>query len=87
MSTPTAPTLALRVAPENPDHHLWDNHGTWWCHFTVHLPDYTSQRRRVSLRTRDRGEARRRRDALLASLQARPRSTGGQAGRPGDRHP
>jgi hypothetical protein len=70
VSTLTAPTLALRVTPENPDHHIWFNNGTWWCHFTLHLLDYTSQRRRVSLRTRDRGEARRRRDALLAAVAA-----------------
>lgn len=57
--------LALRVNPLNPDHHLWNNNGTWWCHYTVHLPDYTKQRRRVSLRTADHVVARCRRDALL----------------------
>ena len=33
-------TLAVRTAEENPDHHLWNNRGTWWCHFTLHRPDY-----------------------------------------------
>jgi flagellar hook-associated protein FlgK len=46
---PTAP------AASNPDHHIWNNHGTWWCHFTVHHSDYTAERVRVSLRTRDLG--------------------------------
>jgi len=50
----------------NLDHNLWDNHGTFWCHFTVHRPDFTKERVRLSLRTRDRLEARQRRDALLA---------------------
>jgi len=63
-------TLAARPDRRNPNHHLWNNRGTWWCHFTVHLPDYTAKRVRVSLRTRDVGEARRRRDRLLGSLGA-----------------
>lgn len=59
------PTLSLRVNPANPDHHLYLNNGTWWCHFTLHLPDHTKVRRRTSLRTRDRTLARQRRDILL----------------------
>lgn len=47
------------------DHHMWNNNGTWWCHYTVHKADYTKQRIRVSLGTRDRNEARQRRDQLL----------------------
>ena len=58
-------TLAVRTAEENPDHHLWNNRGTWWCHFTLHRPDYTAERVRVSLRTREVEEARLRRDELL----------------------
>lgn len=54
-----------RLAEGNPDHHLWNNRGTWWCHFTLHRPDYTAERVRVSLRTREVGEARLRRDELL----------------------
>ena len=30
--------LAIRLDPANPDHHLWNNNGTWWCHFTIY-PD------------------------------------------------
>jgi hypothetical protein len=58
--------LSVRIAPGNPDHHIWNNHGTWWCHYTIHRPDFTKHRVRVSLRTRAKGVARRKRDALLA---------------------
>jgi hypothetical protein len=62
----TSANLALRVNRANPDHHLWNNNGTWWCHFTVHLPDFTKRRIRRSLRTPDLGTARRNRDSLLS---------------------
>ena len=55
----------LRINRDNPDHHLWNNHGTWWCHYTIHRPDFTKQRCRRSLATRDRAIARRRRDELF----------------------
>jgi hypothetical protein len=58
-------TLAARINPANPDHHLWNNNGTWWCHFTVHRDDFTKQRIRRSLRTTCLIEARRLRDAIL----------------------
>ncbi|MCP5540614.1 MAG: hypothetical protein H7A52_10795 [Akkermansiaceae bacterium] len=64
----TAASLAVRVDDANPNHHLWNNRGTWWCHFTVHQSDYTAERVRVSLKTRDLNLARRRRDELLAAL-------------------
>ena len=57
--------LAPRIDESNPDHHLWNNNGTWWFHCTVHGADYTSRRIRRSLGTRDVGEARRRRDEIL----------------------
>ncbi|MBL9152014.1 MAG: hypothetical protein JNK37_06005 [Verrucomicrobiales bacterium] len=60
--------LAVRVDDGNPNHHLWNNRGTWWCHFTLHKPDYTAERIRVSLKTRDLELARRRRDTLLAAI-------------------
>ncbi len=61
-------TLAVRVNDENPDHHLWNNRGTWWCHFTLHRSDYTAERVRVSLKTRSLDEARSRRDELLVAV-------------------
>lgn len=60
--------LATRTSNENPDHHLWNNRGTWWCHFTLHRDDYTSERVRASLKTQDVTVARERRDQLLASV-------------------
>jgi len=49
--------LAIRVGT-NPDHHLWNNNGTWWCYYTEHLPDCTKRRVRRSLWTPDRTTAR-----------------------------
>ena len=63
-------TLAIRVLPDNPDHHLWNNNGTWWCHYTVHRPDYTKQRVRVSLGTSCHEAARRLRDRVLQNADA-----------------
>lgn len=63
-----AGTLAARGGKTNPDHHLWNNRGTWWCHFTLHRTDHTAERIRVSLKTRDLAVARRRRDELLGAL-------------------
>jgi hypothetical protein len=54
--------------PAKPNHHLWNNNGTYWCHYTVHEDDYTKRRVRISLRTKDQEEARARRDALLKSV-------------------
>jgi len=60
------PKLSVRCCPGNANHHLWNNHGTFWCHVTVHFPDFTKKRFRLSLETRDIEHARQRRDALLA---------------------
>src|SRR5262249_36921916 len=58
-------SLSIRLNPENPDHHLWNNNGTWWCHCTVHPTPFTKQRVRKSLRTKNLIQARARRDQLL----------------------
>ena len=26
-------SLSVQVRENNPDHHFFNNHGTWWCHF------------------------------------------------------
>jgi hypothetical protein len=72
----TPDRLSVRFNLKNPDHHLWKNNGTWWCHFTVHRGDFTKYRIRASLRTSNVVEARRRRDQLfLGSARAsRPAS-------------
>jgi hypothetical protein len=59
---------ALRVSPENPNHHLWNNHGTWFLHYTIHPTPFTKERIRRSLRTRDLAIARERRDSFFAQL-------------------
>ena len=66
MSTATLdhPILAIRTS-DNQDHHLWNNNGTYWVHYTQHLPDYTKRRVRKSLHTDSIGIARVLRDSLL----------------------
>ena len=71
-------TLAIRVNQDNLDHHLWNNHGTYWCHFTLHLPDFTKARFRTSLGTACLDEARQLRDAKLASLDRQVAAGGAQ---------
>jgi hypothetical protein len=68
MSTTTIakPTLSIRTETSNPFHHLWNNNGTWWCHYTLHLPDHTKRRVRKSLHTSDSSIARVLRDSLLS---------------------
>jgi len=61
--------LSLRVSDGNPDHHLWNNNGTWFVHYTVCEPGFSGERRRHSLRTDDLQEARRRRDRLFAQMK------------------
>jgi len=53
------------VNEENRRHHLWNNNGTWWIHYTLHFADYTAQRIRRSLRTSELEEAIRRRDEII----------------------
>jgi len=60
--------LAIRVDAENPDHHLWKNHGTWWIHYTLHLDELRTRRVRFSLGTAVRQEAWQLRDDLFAAL-------------------
>lgn len=68
--------LAIRVRRDNPNHHLWNNNGTWWFHGTVHLSDFTKQRVRVSLQTPCVMRARKRRDGLLKGGAGRLVRTG-----------
>ena len=71
-------TPGIRVSAENPNHHLWNNHGTWFLHYTVHPTPFTKERIRRSLGTKDIRVARERRDSFfthLASEGARPAAT------------
>lgn len=77
--------LAIRVT-NNPNHHLYNNNGTWWIHTTLQLPDYTKERVRQSLQTRNLSLARERRDAFISSMSPiapAPASTGKFALLPG----
>ncbi len=71
-------TLSIRIGT-NPDHHLWNNNGTWWCHYTEHGPDFTKARVRRNLHTRDVRIARFLRDSLLIARGATPRLSKGGA--------
>jgi len=56
--------IAIRIG-RNPNHHLWNNNGTWWLHYTEHLADYTKRRVRLNLHTHNVKAARAIRDVLL----------------------
>jgi hypothetical protein len=71
---------SIRVSAENPNHHLWNNHGTWFLHYTVYPTPFTKERIRRSLGTKDLQVARERRDSffiLLASDATRTTAAGG----------
>ena len=61
--------LSIRTT-DNPFHHLWNNNGTWWCHYTEHLPNFTKRRVRRNLHTKDIGIARVLRDSVLFEAHA-----------------
>jgi hypothetical protein len=56
--------IAIRIG-SNLNHHIWNNNGTWWLHYTEHLADYTKRRVRISLHTHNVRAARAIRDVLL----------------------
>ena len=60
--------LALRIDKENLNHHLWNNNGTWWIHYTIYPTPVTAERKRQSLKTRILSEARKRRDDVFRKL-------------------
>jgi hypothetical protein len=59
--------IALRINAAKPDHHLWNNNGTWWCHYTEHRPDFTKYRIRMSLQTQCLEAARAKRDRWFST--------------------
>ncbi len=54
--------LALRIDDSNLNHHLWNNNGTWWIHYTIYPTPVTVERIRKSLHTKELSIARKRRD-------------------------
>ena len=73
--------LSIRVDGSNPRHHIWNNHGVWWIHYTVLVGGVRQRRMRYSLGTRDEQEAARLRDRIFQG------SGVSRWGRPGTRRP
>ena len=57
--------LSIRTNKTNENHHLWNNNGTWFIHYTVYPTAVTKRRVRHSLQTRSLTKARRLRDELF----------------------
>jgi hypothetical protein len=66
--TTQADLAGIRITADNPNHHLWNNHGTWFLHYTVHPTPFTKERIRRSLGTKDLATARSRRDAFFGAM-------------------
>lgn len=64
------PRASVRVRTANPNHHLWNNNGTWYLHYTVHPTPLTKSRVRQSLGTKSLEAARSKRDEILADRLA-----------------
>ena len=66
--------LAVRINRANLNHHLWNNNGTWFLHYTRHEPGFIKVRCRQSLRTKSLDAARQLRDLILkpAMMEGRP---------------
>jgi hypothetical protein len=71
MQTEPSLRLATRRTDTNPNHHLWNNNGTWWLHFTLHSDTGTKKRHRISLKTPDPESARRKRDRILTAIETK----------------
>lgn len=63
-----AQLYGIRIRAKNPNHHLWNNHGTWFLHYTLYPTPRTKERIRRSLGTSDVDVARSRRDAFFGLL-------------------
>lgn len=68
---PTKHHLATRRTNTNPNHHLWNNNGTWWIRFTLQSTEGKSKRPAYSLKTADLETARRKRDRILAAIETK----------------
>jgi hypothetical protein len=52
---------------DNPDHHIWNNNGTYWIKWVPYDPVVKLPKITAPLKTKDIEEARRRRDELMAN--------------------
>ena len=59
--------LSIRIDRSNPNHHLWNNHGTWCIHYVIHPTPFTKERVRQSLGTTCLEHARRVRDFIFCA--------------------
>jgi len=59
---------SIRAGADNPNHHLWNNHGTWFLHYTAYPTPSNKERIRRSLGTKDVLAARSRRDRYFEQL-------------------
>ena len=66
MTTHKNDRASIRIGAHKPNHHLYNNNGTWWMHYTAYPTPITTQRMRRSLKTSDVALARKRRDAIFA---------------------
>ena len=64
------PALSIRTDTRNPNHHLWNNNGTWYIAYTALTSPVTAERVRTSLKTKDVAKARQKRDRLLREVAA-----------------
>ncbi len=78
MSTNLLTLASLRISESNPNHHLWNNNGTWFLHYTVYPTPFTKERIRRSLGTKDVKVARERRDNFFSLLAKETPSTSAQ---------
>ncbi len=77
MSNSLITLASLRISEANPNHHLWNNNGTWFLHYTVYPTPFTKERVRRSLGTKCVTTARDRRDQFFGHLA---KSSKGSAG-------
>lgn len=57
--------LKMRAVEKNPNHHIWNNNGTWYCDFTLVTDSGERNRVRNPLYTDNVEDARRRRDNFI----------------------
>jgi len=62
---PTGFRLKMRAVEKNPNHHIWNNNGTWYCDFTLVTETGAKNRVRNPLYTDNVEDARRRRDKMI----------------------
>ena len=56
--------------PNNENHHIWNNNGTWWIHYVVY-DTATAVRVRRSLKTKNLRQARKKRDSFFKTIKAK----------------